>query len=170
MKKLRFNAAVSLDGFIARPNGSYDWIINDNSIDFSALYDEFDTIVMGRKTYEVLQNNPPEESIERMKKYVVSSTLRSDDNNKITIINHNVNEKIAEIKTYSGKDIWLFGGGILFRYLLDAGLVDTIELAVMPILLSEGIPLLPPGRNSPRLHLRNSEILQSGIVILKYGL
>ena len=53
-RRLRYQVAVSLDGFIAGPNGEYDWIVMDPSIDFAALFKEFDTAVMGRKTYEVL--------------------------------------------------------------------------------------------------------------------
>jgi dihydrofolate reductase len=64
----------------------------------------------------------------------------------------------------------LFGGGKLFRTLLDAGLVDAVEVAVMPILLGQGIPMLPPGKASPPLTLERSRVTPSGIVMLTYGL
>src|SRR3954454_1569817 len=76
---------------------------------------------------------------------------------------------VRELKTKPGKDIWLFGGGELFRVLLDAGLVDTVELAVMPVLLGEGIPVLPPGAQAT-LELRDLKRLSaSGIVVLAYS-
>jgi dihydrofolate reductase len=77
---------------------------------------------------------------------------------------------VRALKAKPGKDIWLFGGGELFRSLLDANLVDTVEVAVMPILLSQGIPLLAPGARSPSLRLSESKTLPSGTVLLTYAL
>jgi dihydrofolate reductase len=76
---------------------------------------------------------------------------------------------VAKLKAEPGKDVWLFGGSSLFRSLLDAGLVDAIEVAVIPVLLGEGIPLLPGGPRSPGLELTHSEVLPSGIVRLSYA-
>jgi dihydrofolate reductase len=76
---------------------------------------------------------------------------------------------ISELRKEPGKDIWLFGGGQLFRSVLDAGLIDTVEVAVMPILLSQGIPLLAPGARSPVLQLIESKTLPSGTVLLSYN-
>ena len=170
MRRLRYNVAVSLDGFIAGPKGEYDWIIMDSTIDFNALFAEFDTFVMGRKTFEVTQGSGPGGPTDGMKIYVVSRTLKPADYPDVTIIRDNIIETVKRLKEEAGKDIWLFGGGVLFRALLDAGLVDTIELALMPVLIGEGIPLLPPGGRSPQLRLENSRILPSGIVMLSYTL
>ena len=68
-----------------------------------------------------------------------------------------------------GKDIWLFGGGSLFRSLLDAGLVDTVEVAVMPVLLGGGIPLLPPPAERAKLKLTGQKVYKAGIVLLEYA-
>jgi dihydrofolate reductase len=77
-------------------------------------------------------------------------------------------ETVAALKTQPGRDIWLFGGGALFRSLLDAGMVDTVEIAVMPVLLGSGIPLMPPG-SQIKLTLADRRVLpDSGIVILAY--
>jgi dihydrofolate reductase len=73
------------------------------------------------------------------------------------------------LKAQPGKDIWLFGGGVLFRYLLDAGLVDAVDVVVMPVLLGNGVPLLPEGRRR-RLHLEESKTLPSGILMLSYSI
>ena len=168
MRRLRYNVAISLDGFIARPDGSFDWILDDPTIDFSALFSEFDTLLMGRKTYGVLQSQAADGPFAEMRKVVVSRTHRSEEVRNLTYINESIAEYVQKLKTQPGKDIWLFGGGALFRHLLDAGLVDTVEVAIMPILLGEGIPVLAPGHHSALLRLTSCVQLPSGIVILKY--
>ena len=68
----------------------------------------------------------------------------------------------------AGKDVWLFGGGSLFRSFLDAGLVDTVEVAIMPVLLGGGIPLLPPPAEQTKLKLTGHKVYKTGIVSLEY--
>lgn len=102
------------------------------------------------------------------KTIVFSRTLRQSDYPKILIADE-VTTTISDLKKKPGKDIWLFGGGELFRSVLDAGLIDTIEVAVMPILLSEGVPLLAAGARSPFLQLTESKTLPSGTVMLSYN-
>ena len=170
MRRLRYNAAVSLDGYIARPDGTFDWIIHDPLFDFGALFAQFDTLLMGRKTYEVLRAESPGGPTDRMKKYVISRVLKQEDAPGVVIVHHDVIATVSTLKLEPGKDIWLYGGGVLFRHLLDAHLVDTVELAVMPVLLSDGIPFLSPGRSSPVMKLEHQEVFPSGIVMLRYAL
>jgi dihydrofolate reductase len=170
MRRLRYNVAMSLDGCIAGPQGEFDWIVEDRTIDFDALFAEFDTLLMGRKTFEVMQAQGPGGPASRMRTIVVSSTLRPADHPGVSIIRDGVAEKVDALKASPGKDIWLFGGGTLFRGLLDAGLVDTVEVAVMPVLLGGGIPFLQPGQRIPGLRLTGSRSLPSGIVMLAYEL
>lgn len=131
---------MSLDGFIAGPKGEYDWIVMDPDIDFGAYMARFDTYIMGRRTYEIAGGGGPSKGT---KVYVVSTTLDPNDHPKVTVISKDVERRVAEIKDQDGKDIWLFGGGVLFRSLLASGLVDRVEVGVMPVLLGQGIPLLP---------------------------
>jgi dihydrofolate reductase len=99
---------------------------------------------------------------------VVSRTLRPEEHPGVTILSSNVPEQVTALKALPGKDIWLMGGGVLFRNLLDAGLVDAVELALMPVMLGSGTPLLPEGRRR-RLHLKESKALPSGILMLSYS-
>src|SRR5206468_3235942 len=144
MRRVRYAVAASLDGYIAGPKGEADWIIMDPDIDFSAIYDEFDTVLLGRRTFEMMARGKKKVgSMPGMKTLVFSRTLRQRDYPKMTIVTDGA-ETAAALRAEPGKDIWLFGGGELFRSLLDAGQVDAVEVAVIPVLLGGGIPLLPP--------------------------
>lgn len=167
-RRVRYQVAVSLDGFIADPKGGYDWIVTDPAIDFAALYREFDTAVMGRRTYEVGLSQGADGSVPGMTSVVFSRTLPPVERKGVRIVNDDAREFVRALKAKPGGDIWLFGGGQLFRSLLDAGLVDTVEVAVMPVLLGEGIPLLPPGARAT-LTLTDHKVLpKSGIVCLAF--
>ena len=166
MRRLRYSVAMSLGGFIAGPNGEYDWIVMDPSIDFAEPYKQFDVALMGRRTFEIAERGP-DATIPGMQTVVCSRTLLARDFPDFTIA-ADAPREVATLKAKPGKDIWLFGGGTLFRCLLDARLVDTIEISVMPILFSRGVPLLSAGLRSPRLGLASSKARSSGIVALAY--
>jgi dihydrofolate reductase len=167
-RRLRYQVAVSLDGFIAGPKGEYDWIVMDPSIDFKALWNEFDTALMGRKTYEMMTAQGGHGQMRGLEVVVFSQTLPPSAYPGVRITNHDPRQIVAELKAKPGKDIWLFGGGELFRSLLDARLVDSVEVAVMPVLLGSGIPLLPSG-SMTELELADQKTLsKTGIIVLSY--
>jgi len=167
-RRLRYQVAASLDGFIAGPNGEYDWIVMDPSIDFKALYAEFDTAVMGRKTYEITTAQGGHGEMPGLDVVVFSQTLPPSAYPGVRITNHDAREIVADLKAKPGKDIWLFGGGVLFRTLLEAGLVDSVEVAVMPVLLGSGVPLLPTGASTKLVLADQRTLSNSGIVVLAY--
>lgn len=167
-RRLRYQVAVSLDGFIAGPDGDYEWIVQDAAIDFGAMFKEFDTAVMGRKTFDVMTAQGGQGTMPGIEVVVFSRTLPASQRDGVRITSEDPGTVVAALKEKPGKDIWLFGGGQLFRTLLDAGLVDTVELAVMPVLIGSGIPVLPPGA-STRLKLSDLKRLPSGITVLAYA-
>ena len=168
MRRLRYEVAMSLDGFIAGPNGEYDWIVPDPAIDFAAIWAQFDTVLMGRKTYEVARTLRDTFSGSVSRWIVVSNSMRAAEHPDVEIISGDLLEKVAALKAEPGKDIWLFGGGVLFRSLLDAGLVDSVEISLMPVLLGSGVPVVPEGQHR-KLRLTESKALASGIIRLKYS-
>ncbi len=98
-----------------------------------------------------------------------SRSLRPEDHPKVTIVNERAEEVVTGLKRKPGKDIWLFGGGGLFRSFLAAGLVDIVEVAVIPTLLGEGIALLPAPTERAKRKLERSRVYEkSGIVMLEY--
>jgi len=167
MKRLRYSVAMSLDGFIAGPNGEYDWIVMDPEFDWKALYDQFDTVVMGRGTYDTMRERGMSPKAMGMRVFVVSTSLAPAEHPDVTIISRHVPQAIAAVKAEAVKDVWLFGGGVLFRTLLDAGLVDGIDVAVEPVLLGSGVPLIPEGHRG-ELRLVECMPRASGVVMLKY--
>ena len=167
MRRVRYVVAMSLDGYIAGPNGEADWIIMDPDIDFRALFEQFDTFLLGRRTFEGMGGAGGQQGAQTI---VFSRTLRQQDYPNLTIVSENPEQALADLRSKPGKDIWLFGGGLLFRSLLEARLVDAVEVAVVPVLLGEGIPLLPPRPSSERvtLKLASNRVYKSGIVSLEY--
>lgn len=168
MRRLRYNVAMSLDGFIAGPSGEHDWFVADPALDFAAIHAQFDTLLMGRRTFEVARVRAAHWPDLGHRWIVVSSTLEPEEHPGVTILSSSIPESVAALKAQPGKDIWLMGGGVLFRCLLDAGLVDAIEVTVMPVLLGSGTSLLTAGRRR-LLQLKESKALPSGILQLSYS-
>jgi dihydrofolate reductase len=169
MRRIRYAVAASLDAYIAGPNGEADWIIADPDIDFGELFSQFDTVLMGRRTFQRIANSG-KGLIPGMETFVFSRALRQRDYPKITIVAGTPEETVTTLRSKPGKDIWLFGGGSLFRSLAEMQLVDTVEIALIPILLGGGIPLLPSPTNRIKLRLNAQKLYKTGIVSLEYAI
>lgn len=171
MRLVRFGGAMSLDGYIAGPNGEYDWILMDPDIDFAEMQSQFDTFLIGRKTFEAMAKMGSDgQSSPGIQNIVLSRTLKASDYPHVTV-RSDAERVVAELRATPGKDIAIFGGGELFRSLLAVGLVDRIEVALIPVLLGGGIPLLPPPAIRATLKLRKQRLYEkTGTIGLEYDI
>ena len=169
MRRIRYAVVMSLDGYITGPNGEADWIVGDPTVNiaefFKAFYAQFDIAVMGRRTYELVGG-----AIEGMRTFVFSRTLSPGDCKGVTILSANGIEELARLRAEKGRDIWLFGGGALFGSLASAGLVDSVELGVMPVLLGGGTSVVSGMTQRVKLKLMHTEHSALGVVSLNYEL
>jgi len=168
MRRIRYRVAMSLDGYIAGPQGEFDWIVADPEMDLGALFQQFDTLLVGRGTFEFMVKHG-RATVPGMKIIVFSRTLQQRDYPDVMIVADKARETVAALRAQPGKDLWLFGGGLLFRSFLDAGLVDTVEVAVIPVLLGGGIPMLAARAERAKLKLTGHKVYGSGIVLLEYS-
>lgn len=166
--RIRFSAAVSLDGYVAGPNGEADWIVPDPEVDFLARMAQFETLLVGRRTFEVMVR-ARRTTMPGLRTIVLSTTLRQADHPDVTVIGSDAEAAVQHLRVNARKDIWLFGGADAFRRLLDAGLVDSVELAIEPVLLGGGIPLLREARHRHPLQLVAHHVSKVGIVHVEYG-
>jgi dihydrofolate reductase len=166
-RRVVYSVAASLDGYIAGPDGEFDWIVMDPEIDFGALFRRFDTVLIGRKSYEAARRQGGG-AMPGLAAHVASTTLSQADCPDATL-SRDPAETVRTLKARPGKDIWLFGGGSLFRSLLEAGLVDEVQVAVVPVLLGGGRPLLEPPAERATLRLaRHTLYSRTGTVLLDY--
>jgi dihydrofolate reductase len=175
MRRVIYSVATSLDGYIAGPNGEADWIVMDPELDFRAMFARFDTVLIGRKTYEAAQARGGGGGMPGMQAYVFSRTLKAPKRKTKSkqgpiFVSDDAKKVLTALKKERGKDIWLMGGGDLFRSLLALGLVDVVQVGMIPVLLGAGIPLLPAPADTARLKLTTSRVYQrTGTVMLEYA-
>ena len=169
MRRIRYSVAISLDGYIAGPGGEFDWIVMDPDINFARLSGQFDTYLLGRRTFEITRVPEPA-AIPGVRTFVFSRTLQQSDYDDVTIIGENWKQVVQSLREEEGKDIWLFGGGSLFRSLAEEGFVDTVEVAIIPIVLGRGIPLVAEPTTRIALTLKEHTVYKkTGTVWLVYA-
>jgi dihydrofolate reductase len=168
MRQVLYRVAASVDGYIAGPRGEVDWIVHDPAVDFAKVYESVDTVLLGRRTYELTRQPgappwPPDWQI-----YVFSRTLTPEEHPGVTVVSADAGPRVAALRAAPGREIWLFGGGSLFRSLLGAQQVDLVEVLVVPVLLGGGIPLVEVGAPLTRLTLEHVQQYPSGLLGLRY--
>jgi dihydrofolate reductase len=171
MRKAVFGGANSLDNYLARKDDSVDWILwGDEASEVMAGYwKRFDTIVMGRKTYEVALRMGQSGAYPGMKTFVFSRTLKPTSDDKVQIISEDAADVVRRLKSEVGKEICVMGGGILAKSLFEADLIDEIGFNIHPVLLGTGIPLFHEMDHQIDLELIECRPFKNGCVMVTYS-
>ncbi len=167
--------AISLDGKIAKSDGSVEWLESvpapaNDDYGYSAFYASIDTTIQGYSTYHQVINWDIDFPYADKKNYVVTRKQGLANTYYVEFISSNHIEFIKQLKAAEGKDIWLVGGGQLNAMLLEANLIDEIQLFVMPIILTDGIDMFARLPNDWPLVLKASKVYPNGVVELQYTL
>jgi len=170
MRKVVLGLGISLDGYIARLDGSVDFLFMPRDYSMGPFFKTIDTAVMGRKTYEVglKMGGAGAFGGSSMIYYVMSRSQPAGERGGVIFTKQTPAELIAQIRKRPGKDVWLMGGGELARDFLKADLVDELSLGVVPVLLGEGLPLFPSGFPQRNFALLENKTFSKGLIALKY--
>jgi dihydrofolate reductase len=171
MKKIVLGLGISLDGYIARPNGAVDFLFTPKDYSMAPFFATIDTYVLGRKTLDAaFKMGGSVSSFGGMPTYVFSRSQPPGERDGLTFVNESPAIFIRRLRKRKGKnkDIWLMGGGELAREFLKADLVDELHLGVVPVLLGEGIPLFPGGFPQRNFALIENKTYSKGLIALKY--
>jgi len=170
MRKVTFGGANSLDNFFARKDDSVDWLLWNNEVTklMTAFWKTIDTVIMGRRTYEVSERMGGGPELKGVKSYVFSRTLKEVPGKKCELISGDAVEFVRQLKQQTGKDICVMGGGLLAKSLFEADLIDEIGFNVHPVLLGSGIPLFHEMNRQIDLELISCQQLSNGCVVLTY--
>lgn len=175
MRKIIYYVAASLDGYISGPDNDVSLFKPEGSGVERYLLDlrEFDTVIMGRKTYEYgyeFGMEPGQPAYPHMEHYIFSNTLNFENPHAKVHIEKWELQKIDALKKTTGTDIYLCGGGIFAGWLLDHGRIDVLKLKLNPIILGRGVKLFGESTTQCILVLREREVYDHGLQILTYEL
>jgi len=169
MRKVVLGLGISLDGYIARLDGSVDFLFMPKDYSMADFFASIDTAIMGRKTYDVSKAMGGGGGFGgNMKSYVMSRTLPVGEREGLIFTREAPSVLIERIRKQKGKDIWLMGGGELARDFLKQDLVDELYLGIVPVLLGEGLPLFPSGFPQRNFELIENKTFSKGLIALKY--
>jgi dihydrofolate reductase len=167
--------ATSADGFIARKDGSVDWLDRPRPKGNYGMGDfvrSVDTILIGRKTWEhalrMTGGRSPASFSPGVRHYVFSKAKPRLKTPGAELVKESVADFAKRLRSEPGKDVWMMGGGALIASFLDAGELDAFSIHVVPVLIGEGIPLLSPRRRLVRLKLTDTTTFPDGVVHLGY--
>ena len=170
MRKVKYYVACSVDGFIARKDGSFNDFVFEGEVvnDYIESFKLFDIVLMGRKTYEVGLKEGKTNPYPMMKSYVFSRSIKESRDENVELVSDNGNKLVRSLKKEAGKDIYLCGGANLATTLFAQNLIDEIVLKVNPFVMGSGIPLFGELIKPTALELTDSKIYESGVVLLNY--
>ena len=170
MRKVVLGLGISLDGYIARPDGAVDFLFMPKDYSMGPFFATIDTAVMGRKTYDVaLRMGGGSYDGSGMVSYVFSHSQPPGERGGVTFVNHSPKGFVEKLRKSPGKNIWLMGGGELARDFLKDDLVDELYIGIVPILIGEGLPLFPSGFPQREFTLLENKTFSKGMIALKYA-
>ena len=169
MRKITYGAACSLDGYLARTDGSVDWLHWSDDVQriMGEYWPRVDVVLMGRKTYDFARAHGSGAS-PGVTTYVFSRTLRDDPEPNVYLVRDEAATFVRELKTRAGREICLLGGGELARSLFDAGLIDEVGVNIHPVLLGSGKPMFLPLQAQHDLELIDTQPLSGGCIYALY--
>jgi dihydrofolate reductase len=173
MRKIKLYIAISLNGKIAKKDGSVDWLMDipnpdQNDHGYADFYDSIDTTIQGYKTYKQIIDWGIDFPYADKKNYVLTRNSNLENTAHAEFISENHVGFIRNVQKEAGKDIWLIGGGSVNTMLLNEGLIDEIQIFVMPIILTEGIELFELMPTQAQLKLMSTKSFSTGAVEIKY--
>lgn len=172
MRNLVYDVAISVDGFICRADGGIQDFVPDGPhvADYRARLDGYDTVVMGRKTYEFGYQyglTPGSRAYPHMEHYVFSSSLKFDHEHQLNIVAEGAGAVVRELKERPGSEIYLCGGSVFAGYLLREQLIDRLVLKVNPAVIGEGLPLFSTPAPA-RLKSTGTKRYENGVLLAEY--
>jgi dihydrofolate reductase len=172
MQRIHYFVAASIDGFIARLDGSYDCFATEGEHVAAYLSElsAFDSVLMGRKTYEIGLRLGVTHPYSPMPCIVFSRTMRASPDPAVELVTGDAGARVRTLKASAGRGIYLCGGGQLAAALFEEDLVDDLTVKVNPVLLGRGVPLLESISKPVNLELISQRSFDSGVVFLRYRL
>jgi len=185
MRKLKLQMQLSVDGFVAGPNGELDWMTWEHSqglIDFiNALTDSSDTILMGRKMtdgfvgyWESVKSDSPEytfaQKMVNIPKVVFSKTLKTIAGKNVVVENGDLATAVKNLKSKPGKDIVVYGGAGFVSSLIKEGLIDEFHFFINPVLINKGMRIFDLLNRRQKLELLKSTAYDCGVTVTSFKL
>jgi dihydrofolate reductase len=168
MRSIVLGLGISIDGHIARLDGSVDFLFMPKDYSMALFFATIDAALMGRKTYEIGLKMGGSFDGGKIEYYVFSRSLPPGKRDGVIFVNEPPAEVVAQLRERRGKNIWLMGGGELALYFLKADLVDELYLGIVPVLIGEGIPLFRSGFPQRDFTLVENKTFSKGLISLKY--
>ncbi|HJQ71539.1 MAG TPA: dihydrofolate reductase family protein [Blastocatellia bacterium] len=171
MRKLKYHVATTVDGFIAHEDHTVDGFIaeGEHVIDYlESLRNDYDTVLMGRRTYEFGFQFGVTNPYPWMKQYVLSRTMERSPDENVEVVSKDIIDFVRGLKEGTGKAIYLCGGAELAGALIAERLIDEIILKVNPVVFGSGIPLFSGPIKQTDLELTGSKVYANGVILLTY--
>ena len=175
MRNVCYHVAVSIDGFIARQDGSIAGFLEggDHVDDYMAALAEYDTVIMGRKTYEFGYSyglTPGERAYENMEHWIFSKSINVPQKDGVNIVRDDWLDRIDKLKSNAGPDIYLCGGSVFAGWLMSERRIDRLKLKVNPVAFGTGMPLFASSSlRAADFNLISTTPYKSGVILNEYA-